>query len=79
MQKNVVETNVNKIFLGNDGIVRIIHFAGIELTIEDANQTMAVVLTITKGRRYPLLCDNRNLKSITRRPVSIMRGRRPRK
>jgi len=64
--ENEETVRVAKLWLGEDGIVRIIHVPGAEVTLEDAQETMAAYLKIKKGKRRPLFVDTRKMKSIFR-------------
>jgi hypothetical protein len=55
-----------KLWLGEDGIVRIIHIPGAEVTLENAKETMAAYLKVYKGKRRALLVDTKTMKSIAR-------------
>ena len=57
---------VAKLWLGEDGIVRIIHLPGAEVTLEDAQETMAAYLKLYKGKRRPLFIDTKTMKSMSR-------------
>lgn len=64
--KNEQTVRVARLWLGEDGIVRIIHIPNAEVTLEDARETMAAYLKINQGQKRPLLIDTRTMKSITR-------------
>jgi hypothetical protein len=57
---------VAKLWMGDDGIVRIIHIPGAEVTLEDAQETMAAYLKLNNGKRRPLFIDTKTMKSMTR-------------
>ena len=56
----------SKLWLGEDGIVRIIWVPGAEVTLEDAQETMAAYLKINQGRKRPLFVDTKTMKSLAR-------------
>lgn len=56
----------SKLWLGEDGIVRIIWVPGAEVTLEDAQETMATYLKINQGRKRPLFVDTKTMKSLAR-------------
>ncbi len=66
MTSEKITTRVNTLCLEEDGIVRIIHFPGAELTLEDARDSMSAYLKLNLGKRRPLFVDIRNLKSFNR-------------
>ena len=66
MDNEGIVTRVNKVWLGEDGIVRIIHVPGAEVTLEDCKETMAAYLKLNKGKRLPLFVDTRKMKSFSR-------------
>ena len=57
---------VARLWLGGDGIVRIIHNPHAEVTLKDAEETMAAYLGIRQGKRRPLLVDTRTMKVLDR-------------
>jgi len=63
---NEQTSRVAKVWLGDDGIVRIIHVPGAEVTLEDAKETMAAYLKIYEGKRRPLFIDTKTMKSLAR-------------
>lgn len=64
--ENEQNSKVAKLWLGDDGIVRIIHVPGAEVTLEDAQETMAAYLKLNKGKRRPLFIDTKTMKSMAR-------------
>jgi len=64
--KNEQTVRVARLWLGDDGIVRIIHIPNAEVTLKDAQETMAAYLTINQGKRRPLFIDTRTMRSIAR-------------
>ena len=63
---NEAIVRVAKLWLGEDGIVRIIHVPGAEVTLEDAKETMAAYLKLNKGKRLPLFVDTKQMKFLAR-------------
>jgi len=64
--ENEQTSRVAKLWLGDDGIARIIHVPGAELTLEDAQETMAAYLKLYQGKRRPLYIDTKTMKSMSR-------------
>ncbi|MDD2920127.1 hypothetical protein [Rhodoferax sp.] len=64
--ENEQASRVAKLWLGDDGIVRIIHVHGAQVTLEDAKETMAAYLKLYKGKRRPLFIDTKTMKSMSR-------------
>lgn len=64
--ENEQTCKVAKLWLGEDGIVRIIHVPGAEVTLEGAQETMAAYLKINKGKKRPLFVDTKTMKSLAR-------------
>ncbi|MDD5434152.1 MAG: hypothetical protein PH343_01855 [Nitrospira sp.] len=62
----VIETRNGRIWLGDDGIVRYVTEPGTEETLDTAKETIAAILTVSKGKKRPLLVDIHAIKSITR-------------
>ena len=65
---------VAKLRLGEDGIVRIIHVPGAEVTLEDCKETMAAYLRLNKGKRLPLFVDTKKMKSFSREARKYFSG-----
>ena len=59
-------SKVAKVWLGEDGIVRVIHVPGAEVTLQDAQETMAAYLKLNNGKKLPLFVDTKTMKSISR-------------
>ncbi|MFA4968970.1 MAG: hypothetical protein WC540_05010 [Sulfuritalea sp.] len=53
-------------WLGEDGIVRIIWVPGAEVTLEDAEESMAAWVKISQGKRRPMVVDTATMKSLAR-------------
>lgn len=66
MESEAITTRVNRVWLGEDGIARVIHVPGAEVTLEDAQETMAAYLKLNKGKRRPLFVDTKAMKSLAR-------------
>lgn len=66
MEREEIVTQVSKVWVGDDGIARVIHFPGVELTLTGAQETMAAYLKVSKGSKLPLLVDTKEMKSMTR-------------
>ena len=64
--KEILETAKSKLWLGDDGIVRIIHVPDADVTLADAKETMAAYLKINQGKHRPLFVDTKTMKSIAR-------------
>lgn len=59
-------SRVAKLWLGEDGIVRIIHLPNAEVTLADAQETMAAYMKLYKGKRLPLFVDTKTIRSLSR-------------
>jgi hypothetical protein len=66
MEREAIATRLTRVWLGEDGVVRIIWSPGAEATLDDAKETMAAYLQINKGRRLPILVDTTVMKSFAR-------------
>jgi hypothetical protein len=60
------KSRVARVWIGEDGICRIVHVPGAEITLQDAQETMAAYLKLNKGKRLPLLVDTKTMRSISR-------------
>lgn len=61
-----VHVRVARLWLGDDGIVRIMHFPGAEVSLEDARATMDAYLQIRDGASRPLLVGTQGMKALDR-------------
>ncbi len=60
----MVETNSSNVFMGDDGIVRILTVSEIH-TADDAREIITVVDKMVKGRKSPVLIDSSKVKDMT--------------
>ncbi|MBI4935138.1 MAG: hypothetical protein HY828_14745 [Actinobacteria bacterium] len=61
-----VTVRVARLWLGDDGIFRIVHFPGSEVSLADAQETMDAYLRLRDGVSRPLLVDTQGMKSLDR-------------
>ncbi len=67
MENEVIETRVARIWLGKDGIVRLIYILdNTELTRADAEENIVAIAKAGGGRKRLLLADIRKIKSADR-------------
>lgn len=66
MEVEQLVTRTNTVWLGEDGIARVIHVPGAEVTQVDAQETMTAYLKLNKGKRCPLFIDTSTMKSLAR-------------
>ncbi|KAF0164831.1 MAG: hypothetical protein FD157_1995 [Rhodocyclaceae bacterium] len=64
--REVVNITKAGMWLGEDGIVRIMWIPGAEVTLEDAEESMAAYLQINQGKRRPMVVDTSQMKSLAR-------------
>jgi hypothetical protein len=64
--ENEQSSRVARLWVGDDGICRIIHVPDAEVTLEDAQETMAAYKKIYNGRKLPLLIDTKTMRSLSR-------------
>lgn len=72
--QEILETIKSRLWLGEDGIVRIIWIPDAEVTLADAQETMAAYLRVGKGKRRPLLVDTKTMKSFAREARKLYAG-----
>jgi hypothetical protein len=63
MVPNEVPTRTSVVQFDPRGFMRVTHLPGAEETLADAQQTVRVVLSLSAGRRMPLLVNMRGMKS----------------
>ena len=66
MAKNVVSTSAGKIWLGDDGILRQEFNIDTELTLQDAEESIATFARLSEGRPALVLVHMQGMKSATR-------------
>jgi hypothetical protein len=64
--ENEQTSQVAKIWVGEDGVCRVIYVPGAEVTLEDAQETMAAYKKINNGKRLPLFIDTKTMRSFSR-------------
>jgi hypothetical protein len=72
--ENEQTSRLAKIWVGEDGIVRIIWVPGAEVTLEDAREIMEAYHKLRRGRRLPLFIDTRTMKSFARGARHLFAG-----
>lgn len=77
-EKKEFETRIDRMRLGEDGIVRITSLPQIEITLDDAKISIEAQLKVTKGKSCPTLLDIREIKSITRKARMYFAGKESR-
>ena len=58
-----VRTRFSKIWLREDGIIQMVFDPGSEFTLTDTRESLECIVKLSKGKRYPLLVDMRDIKS----------------
>lgn len=74
MENKEETTRKARLWLGQDGVARVIWEPGAEVTLDDARETMAAYLKINKGKRRPLLIDTKTMRSLAREARSYYAG-----
>ena len=59
-------TRTVRIWIGDDGIVRMVDLPGAEEVLEDAVENLATIRNVSENKKPPIMIDIRELKSITR-------------
>jgi len=67
-------TKVARIWLGDDGIVRVIHNVDAVVTLEDAQEVMSTVMKLRSGVSRPLLVDSSSIKVLARDARQYLAG-----
>jgi len=67
INKNEIKTRTSRIWLDEEGIVRIVKLLGVEETLEDAERNIAAVIKVSGDKKRPIFIDGSLLKSITRK------------
>jgi hypothetical protein len=75
MKDEVIETEIAKVWLGEDGIVRVINFPGVEVNLENFTEIYNTVKKLCMGKKVPVLDDIRGIKSVTRETRLFVTGK----
>lgn len=59
-------SSVARVWVGEDGICRIVYVPGAEVTLQDAQEIMAAYKKINQGKRLPLFIDTKRMRSLSR-------------
>ena len=62
----VIELSCGKMWLDDDGIMRLIYSQGVNVTLKEAKEVGAILQEFSQGKKKPLLVDARLLKNINR-------------
>jgi hypothetical protein len=66
MSNEIIKTRIAKIWLGDDGIFRVIFLSGAEVNLEDIKEINSYMAKCSGGKRLPAFNDIRGVKSTTR-------------
>lgn len=66
MKNEVIETRSANLYLGKDGIGRIVLYPKAEITTDKIKENFASLSKITGGKKTPYLIDLRGIKSLNR-------------
>ena len=61
-KSRVLFTRITKIWLGEDGIGRVVFLPNIVITLGTAKEHFAACTKLSKGKSVPVFCDLRNIK-----------------
>lgn len=70
----VTETGTSKIWLGDDGIVRLVIKRGSEETLDTAKKNIAAIVKVSGVEKKPLLVDLTAVKSANREAIVYYTG-----
>ncbi len=74
MENEVVSTRTQKIWLGEDGIIRCVALFTPTHTLADAKENVAITLKLAQGKKRPLLIDIRQAKFVDRESRAYYAG-----
>ncbi len=66
MKNEVIETKIAKVWLGEDGIIRVVTLPDVEVTLENITEINRNIKKLIMGKKVPVFTDIRGVKSITR-------------
>ena len=71
MEKKVMETRTNRVWLREDGIVHAVCKPQAVITLDDAKENIDAAAKVTVEKKSPLFIDLRPIKSVTREARTI--------
>ena len=74
MENKVIETGSSVIRMGEDGIIHIEYLPGAELALENVKEEEAAAAKLANGKRFPILVDSRNLRSLSKEGRAYIEG-----
>ena len=74
MKSEVIETSIGKMWLDEEGIIRVKMNAGSVIELEEVKEVVAARSTLSKGKKRPLLVDIRALRSVSAEARSYFAG-----
>ena len=66
MEENVIELSCGKMWLDEDGIMRLVYALGIEVTLKESEEIGLALKELSAGGSKPLLVEARSLQNINR-------------
>jgi hypothetical protein len=66
MKNEVIETTSARVWLGEDGILRIVTLPDVKVTLETITEVNRHMKKLCRGKKVPVFTDIRGVKSITR-------------
>ena len=75
MNNKLIETEVDRQWLGEDGIVYVEVFPNAEVTLANVQQSTEMLKRMAGGKKRPVLVDNSEQKSMTREAREHMAGK----
>ena len=66
MSNEVITTNIAKLWMGEDNIIRVFYTQNANITLENLQEAVAIYRELNDGKPCPVLTDIRHIKSITR-------------
>lgn len=64
-ETGVVETSTAKVWLGSDGVLRVVEAPGVKVTREDAREELEAMEQVSGDSKRPVLVDIREARSVT--------------
>lgn len=75
MESNVIETRTARIWLGEDGILRVFNKPGVKIDLPAAKENIAASMRTTEGRKAPMLIGLDGIKSIGQDARELFAGK----
>lgn len=74
MEKNAVETRTARLWMGEDGILRVVNKPGVEMDLAAAEENVTTGARLSHGRKVPILINLGTMRSMSKEARDYLAG-----